>query len=143
MPWEHLFYTFKEIQYLVLGNILKKKITMATGGQLTNLSPDDYKKCYHIDNSTGNIFVTREGHPIELTKDLKSYYDLSTVTPDTLWNKRQTRHRSYNPIGNPHVASNTLLNPNDQTNLDFPLISPIEGNTTVIENNDSPKISSH
>ena len=57
---------------------------MATGGQLTILSPDDYKKYYHIDNNTGNIFVTREGHPIELTKDLETYDDPSTVTPDTL-----------------------------------------------------------
>ena len=40
---------------------------MATGGQLTILSPDDYKKYYHIDNNTGNIFVTRE-----LTKDFES-----------------------------------------------------------------------
>ena len=63
VPWEHLFYTFKEIQYLVLGNI-KKKLTMATGGQLT------------------------------------------------------------------------ILNSNDQTNLDFPPIPPIDGNTAVIENND-------
>ena len=109
---------------------------MATGGQLTILSPDDYKIYYHINNSTGNNFVTREGHPIELTKDLKSYDDLSTLTPDTLWNKRQTRHKSYNHIGNPCVASITLLNPNDQTNLDFPPISPIDGNTTVIESND-------
>ena len=30
----------------------------------------------------------------------------------------------------------TDLNPNDQTNLDFPPISPIDGNTAVIENND-------
>ena len=104
---------------------------MATGGQLTILSPDDYKKYYHIDNNTGNIFVTREGHPIELTKDLKAYDDLSTVTPDTLWNNRQTSI----PL-HPHVASSALLNPNDQTNLDFPPISPIDGNTTVIENND-------
>ena len=63
---------------------------MATGGQLTILSPDDYKKYYHIDNNTGNIFVTREGHPIELTKDLETYDDPSTVTPDTLWDNRQT-----------------------------------------------------
>ena len=98
---------------------------MATGGQLTILSPDDYKKYYHIDNSTGNIFVTREGHPIELTKDLKSYDDLSTVTPDTLWNKRQTRHKSYNPIGNPHVASSTLLNPNDKQTWTFHLSHPL------------------
>ena len=118
---------------------------MATGGQMTILSPDDYKKYYHIDNNTGNIFITREGHPIELTKDLKAYDDLSIVTPDTLWNNRQTRHKSYNPIGNPHVASSTMLNPNDQTNLDFPPISPIDGNTTVIKTmtKDSPKIRSH
>ena len=64
VPWEYLFYTFKEIQYLVLVNIWRKKITMATGGQLT------------------------------------------------------------------------ILNPNDQTNLDFLPISPIDGNTPVIENND-------
>ena len=97
-------YTFKEIQYLVFGNILEKKLTMATGGQLTILSPDDYKKYYHIDNNTWNIFVTREGHPIELTKDLKAYDDLSTITPHTLSNNRQTRHKPYSPIGNPHVA---------------------------------------
>ena len=30
----------------------------------------------------------------------------------------------------------TILNPNDQTNLDFPHISPIDGNIAVIENND-------
>ena len=30
----------------------------------------------------------------------------------------------------------TILNPNDQTNLDFPPISPIDSNTPVIENND-------
>ena len=30
----------------------------------------------------------------------------------------------------------TILNPNDQTNLDFPTISPIDGNTPVIKNND-------
>ena len=30
----------------------------------------------------------------------------------------------------------TILNPNDQTNLDFPPISPIDGSTSVIENND-------
>ena len=30
----------------------------------------------------------------------------------------------------------TILNPNDQTNLDFPTISLIDGNTPVIENND-------
>ena len=30
----------------------------------------------------------------------------------------------------------TILNPDDQTNLDFPPISPIDGNTAVIENND-------
>ena len=109
---------------------------MATERQLTILSPDDYEKYYHIDNNTGKFFVTREGHPIELTKDLKAYDDLSTVTPDTLWNNRQTRHKSYHPIDNPHVSSSTLLNPNDQTNLDFPPISPIDGNTTVIENSD-------
>ena len=30
----------------------------------------------------------------------------------------------------------TILNPNDQTNLDFTPISPIDGSTAVIENND-------
>ena len=30
----------------------------------------------------------------------------------------------------------TILNPNDQTNLDFPPISPIDGSTAVIENSD-------
>ena len=30
----------------------------------------------------------------------------------------------------------TILNPDDHTNLDFPPISPIDGNTTVIGNND-------
>ena len=30
----------------------------------------------------------------------------------------------------------TILNPDDQTNLDFPPISPIDGNTAVIGNND-------
>ena len=30
----------------------------------------------------------------------------------------------------------TILNPNDQLNLDFPPTSPIDGNTAVIENND-------
>ena len=35
----------------------------------------------------------------------------------------------------------TILNPDDQTNLDFPPISPIDGNTAVIENND--KILTH
>ena len=110
---------------------------MATGGQLTILSPDDYKKYYHIDCNTGEVFVTREGYPIELTKDLKAYNDLSTVTPDTLWNKRQTRSRTYNPIGNTNLASSTMLNPDDQAHLNSPPVSPIDGNTTVIENNDS------
>ena len=30
----------------------------------------------------------------------------------------------------------TIVSPNDQTNLDFSTISPIDGNTPVIENND-------
>ena len=30
----------------------------------------------------------------------------------------------------------TILNPDDQTNLDFSPISPIDGNTAVIANND-------
>ena len=115
----------------------KKTLTMATGGQLTILSPDDYKKYYHIDCNTGEVFVTREGYPVELTKDLKAYNDLSTVTPDTLWNKRQTRSRTYNPIGNTNLASSTMLNPDDQAHLNSPPVSPIDGNTTVIENNDS------
>ena len=45
---------------------------MATGGQFAIPSLADYKNHYHTDSNTGSIYVTREGHPIELTKELKS-----------------------------------------------------------------------
>ena len=55
---------------------------MATGGQFTILSPADYKNYYHTDSNTGSIYVTREGHPIELAKELKPQDDLLLVTPE-------------------------------------------------------------
>ena len=108
---------------------------MATGGQFAILSPADYKTYYHTDSNTGNIYVTREGYPIEITKDLKTQGELTLVTPEQFWNKRQTRNKTYPPIDNQHLASSTLLNPNDQRDLDHLPFSPIDANTTVIENN--------
>ena len=57
---------------------------MATGGQSAILSPADYKNYNHTDSNTGSIYVTREGHPIELTKELKPQDDLLLVTPEQL-----------------------------------------------------------
>ena len=70
---------------------------MATGGQFAILSPADYKTYYHTDSNTGNIYVTREGYPIEITKDLKTQGELTLVTPEQFWNKRQTRNKTYIP----------------------------------------------
>ena len=108
---------------------------MATGGQFAILSPADYKTYYHTDSNTGNIYVTREGNPIELTKDLKAQSELTLVSPEQLWNKRQTRNKTYPPIDNQHLASSTLLNPIDQKGLDQLPLSPIDGNAIVVENN--------
>ena len=108
---------------------------MATGGQFAIPSLADYKNYYHTDSNTGSIYVTREGHPIELTKELKSQDDLLLVTPEQLWSKRQTRNKTYPPIDNQHLASSTMLNPKDQRGLDHLPLSPIDANTTVIENN--------
>ena len=106
---------------------------MATGGQFAILA--DYKNYYHTDSNTGSIYVTREGHPIELTKELKSQDDLLLVTLEQLWSKRQTRNKTYPPIDNQHLALSTMLNPKDQRGLDHLPLSPIDANTTVIENN--------
>ena len=108
---------------------------MATGGQFAIPSLADYKTYYHTDSNTGSIYVTREGHPIELTKELKSQDDLLLVTPEQLWSKRQTRNKTYPPIDNQHLASSTMLNPKDQRGLDHLPLSPIDANTTVIEKN--------
>ena len=105
---------------------------MATGGQFAIPSLADYKNYYHTDSNTGSIYVTREGHPIELTKELKSQDDLLLVTPEQLWSKRQTRNKTYPPIDNQHLASSTMLNPKDQRGLDHLPLSPIDANTTVI-----------
>ena len=108
---------------------------MATGGHFAILSPADYKTYYHTDSNTGNIYVNREGNPIELTTDLKIQGELTLVTPEQLWNKRQTRNKTYPPIDNQHLASSTLLNPIDQRDLDQLPLSPIDSNATVVENN--------
>ena len=108
---------------------------MATGGHFAILSPADYKTYYHTDSNTGNIYVNWEGNPIELTTDLKIQGELTLVTPEQLWNKRQTRNKTYPPIDNQHLASSTLLNPIDQRDLDQLPLSPIDSNATVVENN--------
>ena len=73
---------------------------MATGGQFAILSPADYKTYYHANSNTGNIYVTREGNPIDLTKDLKTQGELTLITPEQLWHKRLTRNKTYSPIDN-------------------------------------------
>ena len=108
---------------------------MATGGHFAILSPADYKTYYHTDSNTGNIYVNREGNPIELTTDLKIQGELTLVTPEQLWNKRQTRNKTYPPIDNQHLGSSTLLNPINQRDLDQLPLSPIDSNATVVENN--------
>ena len=64
---------------------------MATGGHFAIISPADYKTYYHTDSNTGNIYVNREGNPIELTTDLKIQGELTLVTPKQLWNKLETK----------------------------------------------------
>ena len=71
---------------------------MATG-------PDDYQNHYHIDKE-GNVIISGEGKPIEKSKSLKEFDKLYSIDPQTLWDSRPTRSKSYlfeNGNPKPHI----------------------------------------
>ena len=99
--------------------------------------PEDYKNYYHSD-SLEYIWVDVKGHPIDLTVPLEGQ-QVQSVSPETLWHGRQTRHMSCTgattltiPMS---VTNSTMVNsggPNTLGNIPVsPIIDRQIGDTTV------------
>ena len=99
--------------------------------------PEDNKNYYHTDN-LGEIWVDGKGHPIELTIPLQGQ-QVQSVSPETLWHGRQTRHMTHTDAITPTIpmsaTNSTMVNsggPNTVGNIPvFPIIERQIGDTTV------------
>ena len=99
--------------------------------------PEDYKNYYHT-NGLGDIWVDGKGHPIELSVPLQGQ-QVQSVSPETLWHGRQTRHMTHTDATIPTIpmsaTNSTMVNPGGPNTLGNIPVSPIIdrqiGNTTV------------
>ena len=99
--------------------------------------PEDDKNYYHTDG-LGDIWVDGKGHPIELTVPLQGQ-QVQSVSPETLWHGRQTRHMTHTDTTIPTIpmsaTNSTMVNPGRPNTLGNIPVSPIIdrqiGNTTV------------
>ena len=96
-----------------------------------------HKNYYHNDG-IGDIWVDGKGHPIELTVPLQGQ-QVQSVSPETLWHGRQTRHMTHTDVTTPTIpmsaTNSTVVNsggPNTLCNiLVSPIIDRLIGNITV------------
>ena len=97
---------------------------MANLGFNTILGPEDYQNYFHTDSS-GNIWVDEKGNPITLQRKLTGHKD--TISPEILWQSRQTRQKTHQPTPTPQskVPNSTMVDPNNQGKLDQLPCSPI------------------
>ena len=97
---------------------------MANLGFNTILGPEDYQNYFHTESS-GNIWVDEKGNPITLQRKLTGHKD--TISPETLWQSRQTRQKTHQPTPTPQskVPNSTMVDPNNQGKLDQLPCSPI------------------
>ena len=70
--------------------------------------PEDFFRLYH--NEKGKIICSKEGVPIEKSKEIKGIKHYCTKTPKELWDQRITRHKAHDTNNSPN--DNATPNPN-------------------------------